>query len=122
MKLEAILKEFRDRYEITCPESIYQRDKIAENALPLIEALIDVIGYYKEPMTVLICGGRDFGRIKDGSDPDDVLRAKNEVVFFYETMGRILDENEDRDITIVQGGAKGADHLGKRYAEHHFLY
>lgn len=37
--------EFRDEYEISCPESIYQRDAIIENALEFIEKLIESVGY-----------------------------------------------------------------------------
>lgn len=43
-----IIKEFVEKYQIGCADAIYQRDIIAENALQLIEDLIDCVGYYKE--------------------------------------------------------------------------
>ena len=47
-KPKKIIKEFVNKYQIGCAESIYQRDIIAENALQLIEELIESVGYYKE--------------------------------------------------------------------------
>lgn len=120
MSLEEKVKEFRDEYEITCPESIYQRDTIAVNALQFIESLIEEVGYFKEPTKILVCGGRWYGRSKDDEDPQDPdvqARVEKEIHNFMQVMDDICERFNHTDIVIVQGGAKGADFLGKRYAE-----
>lgn len=47
-KPKVIIREFVEKYQIGCADAIYQRDIIAENALQLIEELINCVGYYKE--------------------------------------------------------------------------
>lgn len=47
-KPKQVIKEFVEKYQIGCSEAIYQRDIIAENALQLIEELIEIVGYYEE--------------------------------------------------------------------------
>ena len=42
-----IVREFIAVQGITCAEAIYQTDRVAENALPLIEELADVVGYHE---------------------------------------------------------------------------
>lgn len=52
MKVDAelfdICKDFIKDNEITCAESIYQKDSIEANALDLIEQICELIGYYEE--------------------------------------------------------------------------
>ena len=45
-KLEQIVKDFVERYMISSPECIYQRDSVIENAYELIEELVNEVGYY----------------------------------------------------------------------------
>lgn len=40
-----IVQDFIQKYDITCPETIYQTDRVIENATTLIEELCDVVGY-----------------------------------------------------------------------------
>jgi len=42
---------FIEEHGISCPEAIYQTDRVIENAAQLIEKLADVVGYiqHKEP-------------------------------------------------------------------------
>jgi hypothetical protein len=44
-ELYELCKNFIQENGITCEESIYQCDKIAENALEFIESICDLIGY-----------------------------------------------------------------------------
>lgn len=44
-RLKHIVEKFRDKYDIHCPETIYQMDKVIENAYEFIEELMDVVGY-----------------------------------------------------------------------------
>ncbi len=49
VKLVSIVQEFVDRLRISCPEAIHQTDRVIENAYGLIESLVDVVGYWKDP-------------------------------------------------------------------------
>jgi predicted Rossmann-fold nucleotide-binding protein len=55
-------------------------------------------------MRILVCGGRDFYKYS----------------LLYATLEKLLDdvwqEDEDEPITIIQGGASGADFLAKVFA------
>jgi hypothetical protein len=53
--------------------------------------------YNCTPRKILVCGGRDYSN--------------------YETLRKLLDEQVSSIDTIIQGGARGADRLAKRYAE-----
>ena len=46
-KLVLTLEEFRDKHNITCPETIYQSDRVIVDAYELIEKCVDIIGYAK---------------------------------------------------------------------------
>jgi len=46
--LSELIRKFVDKYEIGCPESLYQRDVIYEEALPFIESLIEIVGYWRD--------------------------------------------------------------------------
>lgn len=35
--------------QISCPEAVYQTDRVIENAYELIESICDIVGYYKYP-------------------------------------------------------------------------
>lgn len=48
-RLVAIVREFIDKHDITCAETIYQTDRVMEEATTLIEALCDAVGYKKDP-------------------------------------------------------------------------
>lgn len=52
-------------------------------------------------MRVLVCGGRSFGY------------GKGQSKFIINTLNELLD----RDVTIIQGGAYGADFFAKEYAK-----
>lgn len=69
-------------------------------------------------MKVLVCGGRDFGRIKDINDRDDCLRAMKEEMFFNVWLrSNVLMPNEG-DVTVIAGEANGADTLARKWAEY----
>ena len=62
-KALTLLREFADRNNIRCAEDIYQNDHIIANALELIEACCDAIGYAE---------AEDDDDITDGDfDPDN---------------------------------------------------
>lgn len=42
-----LCKKFIEEQEITCGESVYQTDRVIENAYELIENICDIVGYYK---------------------------------------------------------------------------
>ena len=44
-KLKAIVETFVEKHGISCPESIYQCDRVIEDACQLIEELCNVVGY-----------------------------------------------------------------------------
>lgn len=44
-----ICRKFIDDNQIRCGELIYQCDHVAENALPFLEAVCNLVGYYHEP-------------------------------------------------------------------------
>lgn len=44
--LVSIIKDFIEEHHISCPEVIYQSDRVIENAYQLIEDLADQVGYY----------------------------------------------------------------------------
>ena len=48
-KIRNIVEQFRDDHQIRCAETIYQTDRVIENAYVLIEKLIGVVGYWKDP-------------------------------------------------------------------------
>lgn len=50
-KLTQIVKKFIQEQDIGCPETIYQCDSVILNALPFIEELIEVVGYYESKET-----------------------------------------------------------------------
>jgi glutaminase len=41
-----IVQDFIRKQEISCSESVYQSDRVIENAYKLIEDLCNVVGYY----------------------------------------------------------------------------
>ena len=48
-KLYETCKSFVDEQNIYCSESIYQTDRVMENAYDLIEKLCDIVGYKQDP-------------------------------------------------------------------------
>ena len=46
--LQAYCQEFIQRQHITCAETIYQTDRVMENAMTFIEGICDIVGYHKE--------------------------------------------------------------------------
>jgi len=48
VKLYALCKQFIADNEITCPETIYQTDRVSLNALEFIEKLCENVGYARE--------------------------------------------------------------------------
>ncbi len=47
-KIVNAIIDYIQEHEISCPESIYQRDKIWETAPELVEKLADIVGYWKD--------------------------------------------------------------------------
>lgn len=49
-ELHRICLDFITKQRITCPETIYQSDRVIENAYEFIEQICDVVGYaeYKD--------------------------------------------------------------------------
>lgn len=47
--LVSIIRDFIEEHHISCPEVIYQSDRVIENAYELIEHLADQVGYYIDP-------------------------------------------------------------------------
>lgn len=47
--LVSIIRDFIEEHHISCPEVIYQSDRVIENAYQLIEDLADQVGYYDYP-------------------------------------------------------------------------
>ena len=43
-----LCKNFIEKYDISCPEVVYQSDRVIENAYELIEKICDLIGYVEE--------------------------------------------------------------------------
>jgi hypothetical protein len=48
-KLHIIIDNFIEEHEVSSPESIYQQDRVIENAYYLMEQLFDIVGYYEYP-------------------------------------------------------------------------
>ena len=46
-RLEKICKDFVAKQEITCAESVYQSDRVIENAYEFIESICNEVGYHK---------------------------------------------------------------------------
>ena len=46
-KLKELVHNFIRDNKISCPETIYQQDKVIENAYEFIEALCEVYGYWE---------------------------------------------------------------------------
>jgi len=46
-ELLKVCMDFIQKYEITCPEVIYQSDRVITNSQELIEKICNVIGYYE---------------------------------------------------------------------------
>ena len=47
-KLWEICERFVREEHVRCPESIYQKDNVIENAYNLIECICSVVGYYQD--------------------------------------------------------------------------
>lgn len=41
--------QFIDEHRISCAESIYQTDRVIQNAYAFIEELCEIVGYYEDP-------------------------------------------------------------------------
>jgi predicted Rossmann-fold nucleotide-binding protein len=72
----------------------------------------------RNPLKVIVCGGRDFGKIPSSHDPDYHQKVK-EYNFIQRTLDRILHPQENitddmdtwlpNDVTVITGGATGVD-------------
>ena len=60
-------------------------------------------------MKVLVCGGRDFGTVSSGADPERVKEQRRLMDMVLSKIGGISK--------IVHGNAKGADWLAGKWAE-----
>lgn len=47
-KVVNLVKQFVEKHQIRCPETIYQCDWVIENAYEFIEKLCDIVGYYQD--------------------------------------------------------------------------
>lgn len=72
----------------------------------------------KEKHTLLVCGGRTFGRVPDIIPPDSyedfLLKAEQEQMLLREALNRIKETVEIE--ALVEGDAKGADRLAGCWA------
>ena len=59
-----------------------------------------------------MCGGRDYGTVRDPRDPASVSQAFAEI----EAMDRVLSGTEG-EWMLVHGAARGADTLARKWAE-----
>ncbi len=48
--LEKICRNFIEKQKIYCSESVYQSDRVIENAYELIESICNELGYYSDPI------------------------------------------------------------------------
>ena len=48
-KLREIVEKFVKKQKISCPETIYQSDRVIENAYEFIKELCNEVGYHKYP-------------------------------------------------------------------------
>lgn len=46
-KIKAIIQNFIEENRISCAETIYQTDRVIENAYEFIESLTEIVGYYE---------------------------------------------------------------------------
>ena|SRR6218665_2285409 len=44
-KIKATIQNFVDKYDISCAETIYQTDRVIENAYEFIHELVELTGY-----------------------------------------------------------------------------
>jgi hypothetical protein len=66
-------------------------------------------------MRVLVCGGRTFGyHTQPGIDAETRKQRTAEFSFGLHALNDVLGDKSD--VTIMGGGATGADHLGQCYA------
>jgi hypothetical protein len=47
IELHKICLDFIEKQKITCPETIYQSDRVIENAYEFIQEICEVVGYAK---------------------------------------------------------------------------
>jgi len=47
IRIEAVreIRAFIEKQDITCPETIYQSDRVIVNAYDFIDRLVDIVGY-----------------------------------------------------------------------------
>lgn len=67
---------------------------------------------------VLVCGGRYFGRAGTNEDPNDPLvkaRVSRQKKLAAVTLNTL--KTQLKHLCIIQGGALGADNLGKQWAQ-----
>lgn len=44
--LEKLCRDYIQQQEITCSETIYQTDRVAETAMEFVESVCDMVGYW----------------------------------------------------------------------------
>jgi len=64
---------------------------------------------------IAVVGGRDFGTIKDSTNPKSRAQAESDYKLLAYTLNDLI--NIPTDVTIVSGGARGADTLAENYAK-----
>ena len=47
-KLQKLCEEFIKKQKISCPETVYQSDRVMENAYEFIEQICNIVGYYDD--------------------------------------------------------------------------
>lgn len=85
-------------------------------------------------MRILVCGGRDYGHVirtkpTIAEEPLATQRRLEEYQFIQDTLNRLANDHSANfkananwlptDITIISGGAKGADSAADRAARAH---
>lgn len=48
-ELRKLCEKFIEDQRISCVETVYQTDRVIENAYEFIEGVCDVVGYYEDP-------------------------------------------------------------------------
>lgn len=59
-RLLELCREFIEQQKIRAPETIYQADRVIENAYVFIEEVCDIVGYHVEPASSEKSGPHEF--------------------------------------------------------------
>lgn len=74
-RLGRLVVEFVDEQCITCPETIYQTDRVIENAYDFVRRLAEVVGYHVEPQDEEV--SESVAKLVEASDSDPHSHSGN---------------------------------------------